>query len=328
MRNQAYEQMLERQGVQWEYLESLPLDQIDAVKSIRNQARLDTPLDEELIDSYAAMDRDGSESPPLVLWRPGKGKWVLIDGNQRYAAKHRNMRQTTDAYTVLSQDPRIIDRLTWTWNNLVNGRRITQDEAMEHAVSYVRKYGLAIKDAAKEWGVGESTLSMRLKIEEGRTILGQRNIRLPIPISDKTVKVLSPLIGLGEDIFADAAMAVSSIGATGDDIEDLVRNIKAAKTSEAKAEVIQQFLGSDRAEERKAETRGGKLPVRRNLPRERFLRLLRELRNLTDDYQPVALRPLQSDYEGCRTQAADIVRRLTQMFTLGEIPEKARLEAV
>jgi hypothetical protein len=74
----AYEQALTKQGVPFRYLERVPWG--DA-KGLANQAR----LDEQLVEQSAASFQDGADFTPLVLDRPGWGRYVPLDGNQRLA---------------------------------------------------------------------------------------------------------------------------------------------------------------------------------------------------------------------------------------------------
>src|ERR1700724_605455 len=152
MQCRIYEQALNKQGLAWRYEEKVLLKDIDLAKGLRNQARLECPSDESLIASYAEAKKNGDQFPPPVLWRPGQGRWIPIDGNQRLAADAKLGCGKTDAYIVDCKDEQVVDRLTWTFNNLVNGKRLSQEEALEHAVTFVRKYAMKAEVAAKAWG--------------------------------------------------------------------------------------------------------------------------------------------------------------------------------
>jgi hypothetical protein len=321
MRNATYEQALQKSGIGFEYLDKVPLESIDASKSLRNQARLVDTLDPELVNAYAQSDKEGFEFPPLVAWRPGKGKWNLIDGNHRLAAKQKNNRKTVDIYAVNSTDPKVIDRITWTFNNLVNGRRLSSQEALEHAISFVRKYGITYAEAAKEWGVNVTTLNARIRVEEAKEVLRKNNVRITPALTDDHIKTLSPLITVGEDLFCKAAEVVTTSGINTSETDEFYRDIKRATTTDTKAKIIQEYAASDKVAERKAETKGGKTRVRANAPRERFCRGLKELRNVMEDFDPKAIQPTNSEWKQYREAALSIAQKLTRMFGFGIIPQ-------
>lgn len=320
MRNPTYEQALNKTGITWRYEEKVPLDDINFAKGIQNQARLLEPLDTELVNDYAVAMKRGDDFPPVVLSRPGRGKWVPIDGNQRLAARQKVNHAVTDAYIVEVQDPKVIDRLTWTFNNLVNGKRLTKEECLEHAVSYVRKYGVTSKEAALEWGVNETSLRHRLGVERAREVLTQHDIKLTPSVSEEHLRSLKGLIDLGEDIFCEAFKVVASAGLTTSEADDLYRDIKRARTTEARMEVISKTATSDRVVARKAETKGGQTRIRPNAPREKYRKLVKDLDRILEDYEWKALQPLASEYKESRAQALRICQQLTRNYGLGTIP--------
>lgn len=323
MRNPAYEQALTAQGVEWEYVEKVGLDEINVSKSLANQARLDEPLSEELVEQYGRLEKEGCQSPPLVLWRPGKGMWIVADGNHRVAAKKRAGRKHADAYVLKCSDQRVIDRLTWTFNNAVNGKRLTQEECLQHAIDYVRKYNVSQTDAAKEWGVKHNTLALKVRVAEGREILQKNDVKMTASLTEEALMWLNPLRDAGEDVYCEAARVVGQTGMTRDDVYELARDVKKAKTSEEKLKAIQAAASSPKALERKAETKGGATRVPKNAPREAFARALKTLRNLVEDYDPAAICPSPSDWKAQREMAESVVGRLAKLFALNAAQKEA-----
>jgi hypothetical protein len=318
MRSNFYEQHLGRSGVSWSYVEKIPLDEIDAEKSLRNQARLVTPLDDELVESYAAAMTDGVEFPPLVLVRPGRGRYVLVDGNQRLAAAKRAKRKHFDGYVLDTKDQAVVDRLTWTWNNATNGRRLSPEEALEHAVSFVRRYGMEVPTAAREWGVSKDRLWDRLKVAELQEALDRQNVKRTPSLSDDKLKRMSPLLPLGEDVLAKAATVVATAGLGYDDVQELVRQVKRQPTNEAKVKAIDAFAESERVVLKKAETKNGHIAAKGPSPRDRLARLLRQVEDLLEEgYDKKALRPLGTEYREVRETVEYVVDQLTQLFGLG-----------
>ncbi len=186
MKNSVFEQCLNNEGVNWEYKEKILIEQIDLVKSQNNQARLEEPIVNELVEQYTLLEQqEGYEFPAIVLWQPGpKSKYIIIDGNNRTHAKIKANKTLTDAYLVISQDRKVIDRITWTFNNKVNGKRLTREECMIHAISYVRQYKITIAQAAKEWGVPAGSLQIKIKILDAKDsytrIISRSPLHLPM----------------------------------------------------------------------------------------------------------------------------------------------------
>lgn len=319
MKNSLFEQCLQREGVQFEYIDGISLDNIDIAKSLRNQARIDEAIVPELVESYSAHMKAGYEFPAIVLWRPGKGKYIIIDGNQRVQAKLKCNHKHTDAYIVLSTDKKVIDRITWTINNRVNGRRLTQEECMLHALSYVEQYGMTATEASKEWGVNFTTLSNKIRAEETKKELLAGNVKIH-NLNDDKLRVLHPLIAIDREVLCLTAQAIITTGASFEDASMLCKEVRKAPSNQAKLEVIHKFNTSDKAQQRKAETKGGTIPVKDNDPRNKYLRLIRQLKNHKGRWDSKALMPSKSDYKEIREIILELTQEWTVEFGLGKVP--------
>jgi hypothetical protein len=328
MRSPQNECLIAKYGLEYDYVEALPLEQIDVQKSLRNQARLNLPTDEEAIAQYAQAMREGMCFPPLILWRPGKGKWVVVDGNQRLHAMLRLKLKSSDAYLLKSADPRVIDRVTWSWNNRANGRRISPEEALEHAVSFVRQYKVPAAEAALEWGVKERVLEDRIRLDNARDTLRSHGVKVTATLTEQHLRVMNPLLKVGEDVFCNAVQAVCSVGATSDEAADFTREVTRASTVEAKLQKIADYVQSDKAQERRAETKNGTVKVKSNGPREAYVRWLRQGHRLQCDYPPKARQPHSSDWKEMRKLALEVAQALVREFGLGDVPQGDRTGAV
>lgn len=322
MRNPTYEQAISKQGLEWEYKESILLEDIDREKGLRNQARLENPLDAELVDTYAEAKKAGHEFPPPVLWRPGRGRWIPVDGNQRLAADVKNKARFTDAYVVVCPDQQVIDRLTWTFNNLVNGKRLSQAETLEHAIAFVRKYGVEAKAAAKEWGLPLAALYAALKVREVSDVIDKHKVRRTPSLTDDKLRNLSPLLTVGEDILAKAAAAVSDGGSSVEQVKQLTKDVSRARTTADKVKVVEDFRQSEPFRLSRANTKGG-TTTPRILPRDRLLSAMRQVQRLLEDYpDKSALLPVGDQYKAGRDIALDVTDGLTVLFGLGARPRR------
>ncbi len=320
MRNATYEKELSRQGVQWEYLPIVTLDFVNVQKSLANQARLEYALDDHVVQQYTQAYRDGDEFPPLVVHRQGKGKFILLDGNQRYAAATNAKLTKHDAYLVLSEDPIILDRIAWSFNNHVNGLRLTREECLSHAVTFVRKYGMTVKEAAREWSVLESTVYSRVAILRTREQAAENNIKLNPSVTDDVLKNIAAVGTFGEDILVPALKAISETGATSADAVDLSKKVRAAKTHAAKLAEIQAFASSDAMAHRRAETKGGAIKRRTVLPREQLKKLIEDALRLVNQFEKKAFLPSsKAETKEVRENARELCQTLTYIFGLGTV---------
>lgn len=319
MRSQVYEQILTKQGVAFDYQERVALLDIDLAKGLRNQARLENPLDEELIPQYMQMSKDGMEAPAVVLARTGKGRWVPVDGNQRLAATDRLGKKTHDAYLLQTNDPLVIDRLTWAFNNLVNGKRISQAEAVQHAVSMVQKYDYSPATVAKEYGIPKWLVERTLRLNKLHEVLDRNKVKRTASLTDSKLEEMRSLLELGEDILAKAAGAVGEIGLNEEEVVGLVHEVKKARNHNDKLKVIDDFAASEAAAVRRAETKGGSVKRITPLPRDVLARKVHDLLRHMENYEKAALKPVGPEYKKVRENAFDLCNRFISLFGFGAL---------
>lgn len=334
MRNQHFEQTLNREGVHWSYMERLELAAIDKRRSHANQARAEAVIP-ELVEDYRERYRQGLEAPPLIVHKGSKtGKhYAVLDGNQRREACEPDPKSKWkgilfhDAYLIEEDDEEILNRIAWSFNNEVHGRRLTYEESMGHAMTYVRKYGWDCARAARQFGVKVRELVRLVHTEKMKDKLHEQGVkRLP---SDSTIEKMGCLADLGDDVFAQAAIVVAETGASQNDVENLVKVVRGAKTHAEKLTAIGEFSCSDHVQQRKAETRGGTMQPRRPLPRLRLERCLKEARTMLEDFGRVkgVLWPMQAgDKKQAISLAADVIRLLVSIYgpvVLQEAKEEA-----
>lgn len=318
MKSSIYEQALTKHGVRFEYHESIDLDDIDLGKGIRNQARLSNPVEEELVEQYADAYLDKMEFPPIVLWRPGKGRWIPVDGNNRLAACARAKKKWHDAYVIDCQDQQVIDRITWTFNNMVNGKRLSREECIEHAVSFVQKYGMTHETAAKEWGVSIASVRRTVRNNRLKEVLQANGVK-KMP-DERSLERLGSLETAGDDVFVGAVKVVVESGVGPVECEQLVKDVRNARTHEQKVKVVDEFAKSEFVRQRQAETKGGKIQPKKVPPRESLKRLVHQAVLLFDNFPDKnALKPAPVEYKAARLEAADLCNKLITLFGLGAL---------
>ncbi len=322
MRSSVYEQALEKSGVKFSYEEKIPLDEINIVRGRQTQARL-IPIDENLVESYKEMIEEGFEPPPIVVFKPPRSKYVPIDGNQRLAANERakkHKKRTWDAYVIETEDPMIIDRVCWTFNNLVNGRRLSYEECMEHAIVFAKKYGLSQEQAAKEWGVKRIDLNKRIVEIDMRELAAKHKVEIPDAMPVTTIVTLSPLRRIGDDVAAKALEAAASTGIGLEDTQDLVVRVRDARTHEQKMKVIEEFVEDPKVQQRAAETQQGR---RRPSPppRVELQRWLDHGNALLQKFKDKkAFKPQgKADVDNYRAIARQVANQLIEIYGLGAL---------
>lgn len=322
MRQQNYEQALTKEGVKWEYLDKVPIDAINITRGKQMQARLE-PLDHDLIDTYASMLVDGFEPPPLLLWKQGRGLWIPLDGNQRLAANSqvakKHQLKNFSAYVLLNEDPMIADRLCWTFNNLVNGRRLLYEDCLEHAISFCRKYNYTVDRSAKTWSVKSWELAARLREEDMIDLANRHKIKIPQAMPVAVILELHPLRTLGDDLCAKALQAAAETGMTQQDAKDLNKAIRSENTAAKKAEALEKFVAKESIQQRKAETQGGRGKAKLT-PRERLQHQINLLwatlgnNNTNSVFKPVG----HDDKEEFFGKALIVCNRLIEIYGLGQ----------
>lgn len=129
-RRPEIERLLNEYHVQWEFDPALPLAEIDQKRSFANQARVDQPIQADLVETYVVAKKAGDIFPAIVVHKDGKN-YVNVDGNHRYAADTKLGVNTTPAYKVSAKAETI--RVLMTLLNVIHGRALSEKEKLWHA---------------------------------------------------------------------------------------------------------------------------------------------------------------------------------------------------
>lgn len=320
MRNPVYEQALNRAGVKWEYVEEVLLEDINREKGLKNQARLIMPVDPELSERYEERKKAGDEFPAVVLWRPSpRSKYIPVDGNNRLDAYSRIHRlKATDAYVIDTEDVKVVDFLTWTFNNEVNGKRLTPEENMEHGVTLVRMHGYSVTDAARACQVKRWQLEHRVRLVKYKEILQANNVKPYKDLPEAVVDRLGTLLTAGEDLFVEAVKAAGSTAMDTEKVKELIADVKAARSHNEKLKVVESYTTTPEAELAKAETRNGTLRRPKPTSREQLESILRSTMRLMEaQVDDDVLRPIgRAQFNQVQAVANAVVGRLQSIFKL------------
>lgn len=237
LRTDPLERYLVDLGVAYTRNEQLPLDEIDGIKSLTNQARV-RPLDQPTVERYA-LDLDAGDTfPPIIVWRRSPtSKLMLLGGNHRYAAHRRLERPTIDAY-IVECDELTATRITYE-DNRNHGLSLTQDERIAHATHLI-DLGVKVAKAARIAGLSNNMISRAIAV----TRTDRRALELGLNVQDFTKIPKTGRSRLGDikpdNVFAEAAKVCIAAHATPDEIYTLVTTINAAATINTALAVIDE----------------------------------------------------------------------------------------
>ena len=242
--NHDIERWLTERNVTFTYHPDLPIDQVDIVAGIANQARLE-PVDPDVVDRYAAdMDR-GDTFPPVLLVRCGRNRLVPLGGNHRLAAARRLDKPTIAAY-VIDAEPEMATRLMYE-DNRRHGLPPGDEERILQATHLVNT-GYTIAAAAEVVGlprhkidaaIGTAEADKRaaaLGIKGWATLNKGSRARLGAIRSDPVLAEAAQLaIGtfMGNE---DVRQLVAELGRTRSDAEALTHLTKIGDAQKAKAQ--------------------------------------------------------------------------------------------
>jgi len=150
------EKKLTDSGFTWEYRADVPLESFDRDKSLRNQARLGEPLNEQTVERYEAALLNGSPFPAIVANAPTTtAKLVIADGNHRFEAHYRH-KKPIDTYIIAGAKPQAITMFTFEANN-EHGLSTSREERIHHALWLVDG-GVPLSEAAKRMVLSTTAL--------------------------------------------------------------------------------------------------------------------------------------------------------------------------
>lgn len=266
------EAWLDIHGVPWRLAGALPIDQVDAVAGLANQARL-TTLDEATVDRYTADMEAGAAFPPIVVRQHGN-KLVPVGGNHRIAAARKAGRHALAAYVL----PRLSDdviHLLAIEDNRRHGLPLSDEERLYHAISLVNG-GRTNAEAASICGIPSSKVGMQVTANRGT----RRAINLDADgwaaLSTSAKARLAAITS--DDLFTRVVPLAASGAIKAIEVTDVVSRLNAA-TPDRAAEMV-DALEAD-AQERTRRTGGA--PVSKM--RAPATRLLHDL-DVVCDYDP------------------------------------------
>jgi ParB-like nuclease domain len=220
------------EGVDWEYVGSVPLSDISRYPDSQARMRL---AGSDLIKETVEKMRAGESYPPLVIGEDEAPNYVLLDGNRRLAAKTRLKYTHTDAYVVkLGADKNEAVYLSGLFNT-INGVGLDKDEIIR-AVRAARALSKPMNDTriTKDYGVSASMLSRISAVDAYDARAATLGLTTDIP---ESIKV--PLSKFGDDsVLRSALDLVLDAELKSKDIRMLGKSAAAATSEAERLKVI------------------------------------------------------------------------------------------
>lgn len=247
------EAKLRRMGVVFE-VAALPFAKIDLKESQVNGARIGDPIVKELVADYMQAMRNG-DSLPRPIVHPGKAGWIVLSGVQRTTSVHELIKAGElpanthiSCYKLDECDNLLRQIIARTANNWHGGRQ-SLDDRIKQAVYCVRALGMQINDAAKDFVIGPTTLSLHIRAEKERDAL----LRAGIDATELPATTLDAISKLPFDTNAKHQVAVLTVqhNVSADRVKQVVSQMKKAKTQQARTQQVKAFE-RDLAEQAKA----------------------------------------------------------------------------
>lgn len=225
-------------------VKEIRFSQINLYESSNNGARLGDTIIANKVTDYAQAMRNENAFLRVVVFLDANYGYILTSGNQRCSAikelieaKYLPADPMIEVYVLETKDAMLLEAIGRS-ANCCHGLGSTMEERITHAVYMVRCKGMQLKDAAKLFIVDPSTISRRIKSEEGRKELGAMGIdttRLPA----RTLELLTR-INHDQQAFRQVGGLVAQHVPSGDRVETIVSRVLKAKSDPDRLKVVQQ----------------------------------------------------------------------------------------
>jgi len=169
MRDPRIESWLKAEGVTYEYREAVPLDAFDITTSHANQARVNKPIIDDLVERYALAYIEGVDLP-AVLAKPKKSdasKLMILDGNNRFDGAVEAELKALDCFVVdAATDDMTTTLLCWTANTKNGDAGTPLDHKLQAAHFHKLWPHVQLAIVARKFGLKEATLNSFIRLEK------------------------------------------------------------------------------------------------------------------------------------------------------------------
>lgn len=243
------EAWLDEWSVEWHFVGQASPAAFDGERSLRNQARLGDPLDQDVVERYAEAMRGDAVFPAVVAWKAKTG-YVVIDGNHRWAAA-RDAERDLAVYEVKAR-AQTITAMTFE-ANVRHGKPTSDEERVHHAL-YLIDNGMTQKEAAGRMAVPLSKVKKALQATEAQRRADSAGIsrRDWEAIPDSARNRLMSLTT--DEALVEAVKLFHDAGLLAPEVFDIVSKINDTKSTRQQLAILANLrdVFSDRIQDRKA----------------------------------------------------------------------------
>jgi hypothetical protein len=241
------EKWLDDRGAQYELYTEISIELIDVARSLKNQARVESPLIQPQVDTYAEAMERGDKFPPIVLYPIGSDKYVVVDGNHRVAGAIEAGLKGLPAYVLDVKTPAALVTILTFEANTRHGMPASREDRAQHAIFLIRNASETVKNAAARMNLPEHYLSK--KWSEARADERARRAKIPPGVwHDLSYSARTRLNTIGADeSFTAAVNLAGKARLLMDDIEQLVRELRPIGSTAEQLALIQRWENEARA---------------------------------------------------------------------------------
>lgn len=263
-RDPQAETLLKELGVKYRIVKGVKLSKVMVQESLKNNARLDAPLDDDTVTDYAIrMKQPDARFPMPIMHERREGEYVL-SGNHRVGAAELADEATIDIYQVYDcDDAMVLDDIVRTANRL-HGKRQDREEALRHAYAQMQRFSLSAPEVSLKFGVDEKALQRFVRADKIRVQLQLAGVSAA---KDFSPTVLLSLGRLSENttVLREAAKATGRLGLNLSECDDFVHEIKHAPKQESEQlAAIGRYTAAHEARVRERRQEAKKLPLKRS----------------------------------------------------------------
>lgn len=229
------EEYLESKGVAWTFRASVPVEEFDVDRSLRNQVRFEA-VDEETVEVYAEAMRRGDVFPPNVVYSANK-KYVNIDGNHRLMSSVRAKKAVSGVYDVTGADQRAMTVMAFELNTR-HGKPTSEAERIQQAL-YLMELESTIEAAAN--AVNLPVRVIKKAVQKAATKARFDENGIAPAVTEKLTETIRWRLSqvTTDEGFVAAVNLVAAAKLSTDQVLDLVTRINSIRSSNGQVKMIE-----------------------------------------------------------------------------------------
>jgi len=258
IKNLTEEDGMKSGGIKWEVANTIRISDIDWDISLKNMGRLEEPLNDDRVKDYAIGMLDGKAFPMIILMKMKNNKYRILSGNHRGRAALSVGEREIAAYVIKSGSEQELDIFARSANS-TNGAPPKRDEKIQQAIALAEMYGYSNKDAAKRLGLKENAVHEARRAKDCRNTLIGLGVDKAEKLPQGSLLKLNNVID-NDNVLRHAGELVTQYAMPVEEVYEMVKQIKKARTEAQKIGVVGEWEGKCR--KHKVKRVAGGIPLR------------------------------------------------------------------